>query len=183
MKARAFTLVEVLVVIAVITVTGLIITEVFFRSIRGGNKAEILSKIKQNGQSALETMDKTIRKADGVICTSTLPSTVVIIHEGKYFRFRYNPPFPTQKPVRNGYITRDSRESCTDPTPPNAITLTDTSSRNGVSVVSGSFLRQRQAGFKDVIVISFKVGPAVGTPVAILAQVDPVTFKTTVELR
>ncbi len=65
---RGFTLAEILVVIGVMSIAGLMIALVFQRTISGGNKAQILSYTKQNGQTALEIIDKTIRDSDNIFC-------------------------------------------------------------------------------------------------------------------
>lgn len=65
----------------------------------------------------------------------------------------------------------------------NAVVLTDTNSQSGVSLISGNFTRDRSAGFKDNVVIDFILSHAVNAPVSVAGQIDPVTFKTTVQLR
>ena len=58
---NGFTIIEILVVIAVISIVGVIIAEIFFNTLRGSNKSSLITKIKQNGQTSLEVMDKAIR--------------------------------------------------------------------------------------------------------------------------
>ncbi|MCL4366051.1 prepilin-type N-terminal cleavage/methylation domain-containing protein [Patescibacteria group bacterium] len=89
-----FTIAEVLVVIAIIAIIGTIMVTTFSNTLRGSNKAQIISAIKQNGQSALENMDKNIRNADNLVCNSSSPScsglgdTVVVVQNGTYTRYR-----------------------------------------------------------------------------------------------
>ncbi|MEK7617289.1 MAG: type II secretion system protein [Patescibacteria group bacterium] len=120
-KINGFTLVELLVVIGVLGFLGGIILMVFTNSLRGSNKSQILSVIKQNGQSVLETMDKTIRNSDRVVCpyfssptsTSTFLNTLVTVNRGTYTRYRFIPPFNTDQnqgicPTSNGCIFQDN---------------------------------------------------------------------------
>lgn len=68
---RGFTLVELLVVIAVMSVIGTISTDLFSSVIRGGNKANVINEVKQNGQQALDVMERYIRNAATVSGPST----------------------------------------------------------------------------------------------------------------
>lgn len=188
MSKRGFTLVEILVVISILTVMGVILTEIFFRSIRGSAKAEMTSRIKQNGQTALETIDKTLRSADGIICTNTDSSVVLFVKSGVYTRYTYNVATPTI----NGSLSTDYPNSgdCAAPTVSQTY-LTDVGSndpKTGVSVsatagTNGVFTRAKQAGVKDIITISFDIGVPIGLPAYLKQQIDPSSFQTTVGLR
>lgn len=193
---KGFTLVEILVVIAVVSVVGVIITTIFTRSLRGSNKAQIISQIKQNSQIVLENMDKTIRNADNLVCASNNPdNTLVVEKKGLYTRFRM--VIDTQG-TTNGSIQQDhpiptDQESdpklfidrvCNPQDPmASAVSLTNTSLQSGVKVITGSFTRNKQAGFKDAVRITFIFSPGVGAPKVVAGQIDPVTFETTVQLR
>lgn len=186
-KNAGFTLVEVLVVISIVGVIGLVLTQVFFRTIQGNNKAQISSNIKQNGQSALDIMDKTIRNSEKVVavCTSANQNdTLVVYDSGVYSRFRFVPPKETATPV-NGYIFEDQNGDCSAPTPPDSSVqlLTNRGLTNGVSVGKGGFSVSSQAGFKDVVEISFTVEASLGAPSQVANLVAPVSFDTSVELR
>lgn len=99
-RSEGFTLVEMLVVIAVLSIFGVLFLTIFTRSLKGGNKSQMIGRIKQNGQAVLEVMDKTVRDADNVICpkftdstfTTTSSDTLVVIKNGQYTRFRLIPP-------------------------------------------------------------------------------------------
>lgn len=115
-KVTGFTLVEMLVVMAVLSIVGTLILTIFTRTLKGSNKAQIIGVIKQNGQSILETMDKTIRNADHLICicpstncaASTNPqignATLVVVKDGVYTIFKYTEPQPPGAPTSNGMI-------------------------------------------------------------------------------
>ncbi len=197
-----FTLVEMLVVISVLSVAGMLILTVFTNSLRGSNKSQIIGVIKQNGQAVLETMDKTIRDADNLVCVSN--DTLVSIKDGNYTRYKF---ITTNKTTycgsENGCVVRDfpvqpstgdktqirlflaticTEQSGTDSSTPEV--LTDTNKQTGVSIIDGLFTRpDPQPGFKDVVSIKFKAKPGVGAPAALSGQIDDVEFQTTIQLR
>lgn len=201
---KGFTLVEMLVVIAILSVVGVLILTIFTRTLRGTNKSQIISAIKQNGQSVLEILDKSIRGADHLVCVSSEPNddTIVLEKEGTYTRFRFVLPqsivAAPQSCLVNGCIISDnpvpeSDESdprlfinsvcaSSDPMDKSAV-LSDTNSQTGVKVISGSFKQDSEAGFKDIVTIKFVLGPGVDAPKAVAGQIDPVTFQTTIQLR
>lgn len=210
MKKNAFTLVEMLVVIALLSIFGILILTIFTRSLRGGNKSQIIGIIKQNGQSVLEQMDKTIRNADNVVCLSNdNPSTtLIVVQKGIYTRYRFilpSPP-PPAVPTVNGLIQQDnpSKQPVAGSNPPREETdselknricavanqmsqpptiLTDTNPTTGVSVENGSFTPDKSAGFRDQITIKFNLNPGVEAPEVIRGQIDAVSFQTTIQLR
>lgn len=191
LTSHGFTLVEILVVMAIVAIIGTILVAIFTNTLRGSNKSQILAVIKQNGQAVLENMDKTIRGADNVVCpkqTGSPSDTLVIVKNGLYTRFRI-----IAQSSANGFIQQDSPSPgsdiklfidnvCTDPLT-SAVTLTDINDQSGVSVQSGSFTKNTQAGSKDSVNVSFTLGPGTGLPATIKNQIDAVTFQTTVALR
>lgn len=192
---KGFTLVEVLVSIAVIAIIGTILTAIFSNTLRGSNKSQILAVIKQNGQAVLENMDKTIRNADYIICVSS--SNLVIVKDGIYIRYRFEYRFeggviaqdqPVKQPIpETGEDETDAvfiSRVCGigDPMTEERV-LTDDNPQTGVSVEDGSFTRDTSAGFKDQLTIKFILKPGIKAPQAVSSQIDPVTFQTTVQLR
>lgn len=189
--SKGFTLAEILVVMAVVTILGIIIVTIFSNTLRGSNKSQLLAVIKQNGQSVLEQMDKVIRNSDNVICPKDFnPSnTLVVEQKGSYTRYRFtlktgssNGWIEQDNPAPTGDIAAFLNTVCTDPTSSSSL-LTDINAKTGVSVVSGSFVRDRQSGFKDKVTVEFSLSPGVAAPQIIAGQIDPVKFQTTVVLR
>lgn len=202
MIKKGFTLIELLIIVAILSVTGGLVLTVFTSSLRGSNKSQIVSSIKQNGQSVLELMDKAIRGADNVVCVDTAGSTLVIVKDGSFTRYR----FTAASGSSNGLIEQDmpvqpappASESdikvftdgvCTDPMV-GANILTDTNTSSGVSLVHANngtdlpfIVRYKVSGFKDGVTIRFALKPGIGAPQALAGQIDPVTFKTTIGLR
>lgn len=197
MKKYGFTLIEVLVVIGVLSVIAVLILTIFSRSLRGNNKAQILSAIKQNGQSVLENMDKTIRNADNVVCPAEKfsdPRTLVVRSEGIYTRYRFTDDgkIKQDNPVKQTDETTGQEETeakfvdrvClfTDPMP-EAVILTDTNTKTGVLVENGLFERNKSAGFSDQLKVKFDLSPGKDAPEAVAGQIDAVSFETTIQLR
>lgn len=60
---KGFTLIELLVVIVVLIATGTVIGSVLFSSLRGVNKTNVITVVRQNGDYAISQMAKTIRNA------------------------------------------------------------------------------------------------------------------------
>lgn len=201
-NGHGFTLVEIVVVMGVLAVLGTIITIIFSRSLRGSNKAQILSAIKQNGQSVLEILDKNIRGADNVVCPPPSSSSTTLVYEtqGSYTRYRFIAP-TTTSPLKNGKIIQDNptpteEESQQDPSvflgricnindiiEENQITeITDTNPLSGVSV-AGHFERDSKEGFMDIVTVDFTVSPGVSASPGLGGDIDPVPFVTTITLR
>lgn len=194
MREKGFTLAEVLVAIAIIAVVGAIMVAIFVNTLRGSSKSQALSVIKQNGQALLETMDKTIRNSNDVVCISS--SNLIVEGDAIYTRYRFIAPSPTA----NGLIQKDNpvkqiisgteetdeqfvdRICLEDDKMPDAVILTDTNPQTGVSVKESAFTKASSAGFNDQVTITFKLGPAVKSAQA-ADQMDPVTFQTTITLR
>jgi prepilin-type N-terminal cleavage/methylation domain-containing protein len=63
---KGFTLIEILVVIAIIGVVMGITSDVFIQIIKASNKANIVTEVKQNGDSVLNQLDRIIRNAEEV---------------------------------------------------------------------------------------------------------------------
>lgn len=171
---KGFTLVEILVAIAIVAMVGMILALIFINTLRGSNKSQILSVIKQNGQAAMDTLDKTIRNADNVACISASGDTLAVVKNGIYTRFRF----------KNDYIEKENLSdftatACSDPSV-SPVTLTNTDPKTGVSVTDGSFASDSLPGYKTAVTINFKLGAGVDADQSIS---DPVEFKTTIGLR
>ena len=199
---RGFTLVEIIVVLAIMAILGLVLTQIFYSTLRGGSKAQVSSIVKQNGQAAVEAIDKTIRSADKVVnlcpspfgvhgsaveigldCTTNC-SAIVIIKNKVYTRFLYVPADSSD--TNNGYIVMDTLTSpseCLNSTFGSDLSiLTDKNAKTGVSIESGIFSLSRLVGTEDVVTIGFSVMPGSGIQSA-YPDVIGTPFKTTVKLR
>lgn len=204
LKNSGFTLVEILVVLAVLSIVGVLVLTIFSRSLRGNNKSQIIVALKQSGQNSLEMMDRGIRNADNLVCVSkeisanpAVGNTAVIVKNGVYTRYRFVIP-PNDS--FSGLIRQDNpipanieednpvvfvRRVCNpeDPMASESLVLTDTNTQSGVSLANGTFTRSQLSGFKDSVTIKFVLIPAPQTPKAIANEIDPVSFETTIQLR
>lgn len=201
-----FTLVEILVVIAIFAIVGTILVTVFANTLRGSNKSQILANIKQNGQAVLDTMDRTIREADNIVCVTPSGDTLVIVKDGLYTRFRFigstiangsiqqDTPLQPPPPAAESDIYLFKRSLCTDDTNPlvNPTTLTDTNPQTGIAVVYSKdsigndlpiFDENPDPGYKNSLIIQFSLKPGIQTSSIITSQIDPVSFETTIGLR
>lgn len=207
MKKRGFTLVEILVVISVLSLMGTLILTIFTRTLKGNNKSQIVLAIKQSGQSVIDQLDKIIRGADKVTCTSTDKFTIVVEKNGKYTRIKITPQHAL---TANGKIEMDvprspknerskyydpaetpnfAQQVCSDPmgidTEDNALVtlLTDTNPGSGVSIKGGFFKKTRAGSFKEVVEIELTIGAGVEAPASVAGQIEPVVFRTSIQLR
>lgn len=210
--AGGFTLVEILVVIAIVAIVGTILVTIFANTLRGSTKSQILAVIKQNGQAVLDDIDKTVRGADSLLCDPGSSKTTVVEKNGVYTRYRILLQDDTVGPSscigtgKNGCVIEDhptrqrdetgvlETESafkttvCTDldPMPRAGLQvdiLTDTSEQSGVSVEDGSFNVSKPSGYKAELSLNLKLKAGAGVPPSVADQIDPVVFQTTVQLR
>lgn len=186
---KGFTLIETLVMIALLGLLGVIFANTLAQGLRGQNKTTTISQARQNGQLILDQVSNSLRSADNVVCIgdfgAALNSTMVLETEGSYIRYRFIPPANGQ----NGSIVMDRPASyapgaCSE-LMPNGVSLTNTDPVNGVSITNGSFSKSSSAGFKDIVTITFSVFSGVATTGTSESQVGPngVPFQTSVELR
>ncbi|AKM79167.1 MAG: hypothetical protein UX85_C0003G0036 [Candidatus Beckwithbacteria bacterium GW2011_GWB1_47_15] len=68
MRSKGFTLIEVLTVSGIMALFSLTIISVFLASVRGGTKARVVQRVRQNGDFAQETMARMVRAAETVTC-------------------------------------------------------------------------------------------------------------------
>lgn len=202
---RGFTLIEALIAVTLFAVIGIVAADLLNRSFQGNNKATLISRLKQNGQSALNIMGEAIRNSDAVICTGAYPNsgpppdpayasdTIVIVKNGVYTRFR----FYLQKALsaKNGYIAQDlitlngqNNQVLCDPgqlpTTTNQAYLTDTDTESGVSIKTGGFDYVKKDGVKDLVTIKFSMSQGINAVKGADTQTSSdVSFETTINLR
>ncbi len=175
-KDHGFSLVEALVVAGVIAVLGLVLVQLLTRILKGGNKTQVISLIKQNGQVALNTIDTTVRQSDNVICPdkNTSGNILVILKNGSFTRIWF-----VTGNASDGYIAMDN-PSVSDPTQANnpiipnpnflcnlttvAPTIIQTLTAPGsVSLLTSpapQFIRSSSSGSTDLLNIQFDLGPS-----------------------
>lgn len=181
-KQFGFSLIEVVLAIGILSVIGVIASNLLTRTYRTSSDADFLSRLKQNGTVASDILGEAIRMADSVVCYGPANnSKVIIIRDlaGKYVRYRFVEP--------GGYIARkediipqDLKTFCQeDLNTSNEISITDKDPISGVSITNGKFTYVPGAGGKDTVTIKFDVG----SPVNQYGQAAIVNIQTTVQVR
>lgn len=204
-RCAGFTLVEMIVVVAIVGVLGFIMTDLLTNTLRGQDKVQLLNHIKQNGQVTLDRLSNEIRQAEKIICVNDdftgNTDTIVLFKEGKYTRYRFYP-----EGTDNGYISWDNLspgdvvvqsrsffcESAQNTADKNI--LTDTDSRSGISLkyadTTGSFStkifnKDPNPGYKETVTIKFRAKQGVGAGTTSESSVNDegILFQTTVQIR
>lgn len=168
---RGFTLVELLAVMVVLIAVGGIIFGVLFASLRGSNKAALLTDVQDNGDYTLTQIARTIRFAQAV----EFPSSCVL--------------GPTPTPIATSSVTIRNYDqsqitySCTTGAggtiASNGASLLDT---QRVEVESCSFTCSQNSVYESpTIGISFTLNKKDANN--LVDNNAPVTFQTTINLR
>lgn len=123
-----FTLVEMLVVIALLGILTVSISEILFSVIRSSTKGEITKEVKQNGDYALAIIDQMTRNASDAACTGASSKYSITNPDGNVTTIDCNnTSFPSQISSASAYIA--------GPTPTIVQAITNTN----VAVSSCSF--------------------------------------------
>lgn len=164
---KGFTLVELLVVLAIFLTVGGVIISVLYISLRGSNKAEVVTSIKQNGDFALSQMVKSIRFAGSLNSPSScVPSqsassiTITSISDG-------------------AQTTYSCPANANDPITSNSAALVDT---NAVSVSNCSFVCS-QATVNDPPRVTIQFTLSAKTTNALQENTTSLPFQSSVILR
>ncbi|HKZ35768.1 MAG TPA: hypothetical protein VJ242_03580 [Patescibacteria group bacterium] len=72
---QGFTLIEIITVAGLMTLFALTIISIFLATLRGGNKAQLIQRVHQDGDYALNTIAGTIRNSTAVDCSDGLVVT------------------------------------------------------------------------------------------------------------
>jgi prepilin-type N-terminal cleavage/methylation domain-containing protein len=62
-ELRGFSLMELIVAIAILAGVGIVLSQIFISTFRSNTKTEILKEVKQNGEFALDVMTRTIQNS------------------------------------------------------------------------------------------------------------------------
>lgn len=200
---NGFTLAEVLVVMAIVAIVGTVLVLIFTNTLRGSNKSQILSVMKQNGQAVMDNIDRTIRGSDNVVCpvSGSSGNTIVVVKNGTYSRYRIARPVDIGLSApsicittgNNGCIILDNptplaSEATTRLCDPDALMssaqiLTDTNPLTGVEIESGFFTVSKPAGYKAIVNVKFTLESGALVPQVVRSQIDAIINQTTIELR
>ena len=78
---RGFTLLEMLVSVAIIAMVSVVLSQVFISTIRTNAKTEILKEVKQNGDLAIESISRMVQNAKSISCP-TATSLLIVNPDG-----------------------------------------------------------------------------------------------------
>ena len=170
-RERGFTLVELLVGMAILIVVATIGGDLIFNVIRSYNKANILAEIEQNGNHTMSIMEQQIRNAASVDPFAS-PSSSITLHTHQEKDITFSQVTVAGSSCNNGAIMRNSGSGDTP--------ITNTNEINGVNVSELTFTSD---GGGNMITIKMVLEEACGAPTRREFQVNPVTLTTTVVLR
>lgn len=196
MKQKGFTLVELIVVMTITAILGVIFTNILTQTLRGQNKVQVLNRVKQNSQTALDRIASDIRQAEEIVCPldNIGPNEAIVVNkDGNFTRYRLIPPV-TGSPSVGGYIAWDNPATntgtlCVDSiVDANKRYLTDTDPVNGISVDKDGinvFDVNKSDGYNDIVTINFKAIAATGSGSTYESMVKDggISFSTSVELK
>jgi prepilin-type N-terminal cleavage/methylation domain-containing protein len=131
-KNYAFTLIELLVVIVVLGILGVVGTDLFSSVIKGTNKANVIAEVKQNGQLAMDIIERNIREAT----TAENPPNPLPPPDYLTTGLILTTPSGT---VTFGFIPECTDKSCNGRITMNTTPITSTDTRTGVSIASVSY--------------------------------------------
>lgn len=168
---NGFSLIEVILTIGILAVIGVVSAGLLTRTYRSTSDADLIGKLKHNGERASNALSEAIRMADAVVCYDPLGERLILrTSEGKYVRFRFVPPdSPMGSPItKNGYIAKEENITpltfntfCQQsPDLVREISLTDRDIKSGVSISNGKFSSVSGIDDKDAVTINFDVNPA-----------------------
>ncbi len=193
-KETGFTLVEALLSATILAIIGIIMVSLLQQSFQLNSKSQLISKIKQNGQNALNTIDEAVRNADSIECPlpngTSGPLILVTVKNGTYIRFNIHTEsanngylgeemFPSSPGLNKSYcnysdvpINLVSEAILTDKTDP----ITGTSLKN---IAGDGF----SSSTNNSITVKFHLGPSVQAPNKFDSQTSNILFQTTLTVR
>ena len=190
-----FSMIEVLIAISIVAVIGIFTTTILTRTYRAGNQGASLSRLKQNGELAMDIMVDAIRNSEGVVCYggTAIRKTEIVIRtlEGKYTKFIFvDPGLAGNTVTSNGYIAKQENLSpssyatfCTTAiASPAPVPITNSNNNSGVSISGGSFQKLTpQSTSKDSVMISFTVNRSLSQGAT--TETDVALMQTSVQVR
>lgn len=82
-RRAGFTLIEVLIVVSLLALIFIVGANLFFSTLKGASKAEIVKEIKQNGNFALGIMKRMIRNSREIDCSTPNQITITNPDQGQ----------------------------------------------------------------------------------------------------
>jgi prepilin-type N-terminal cleavage/methylation domain-containing protein len=175
---KGFTVVELLVVVALVAILSAVATDIFIHVTRAYNKANVIAEIEQNGTLVLASMGNEIRDAATVSPAVVGNGIEITTREGDLIRFCFLPETATV----NGYIARrEGAGDCGVVAPASDTQITDYDFINGINVTNSVFTINNSAQ-PPVVRIEVSFSQPKGVPARIDFQAQT-TLSTTITLR
>lgn len=168
-KNIGYTLIELLIVVAILGTVGFTATQIFFTVLQSTAKADLTREVKQNGDYAISNMEKMIRNAKSVSCGSGAIILENFETPATQTTFNLSGTVPQQIASSSAFIGGASTSQGM---------LTNTK----VSASALSFNCNSVAGKPDLVTISFTLSQANATA-ARPEERASMNFQTTVSLR
>lgn len=73
---NGFSLIEILVVISIFAVIGILSTRALFQTLRSARKSDSLVRVRENVNYALGIIERQVRNAESINCTSVTPQNL-----------------------------------------------------------------------------------------------------------
>lgn len=189
MNNKGFTLVEALLSGAILAVVGVIMVSLLNQSFQLNNKSQLISKIKQNGQNALNTIDEVVRNSTSIACPTVAgggdPTFLVGYSNGTYTRIILHNEVPG---ISNGYVSEETFIAgsvpliyCDLASVPltNMVKLTSDDKNTGISLTGGVFTPSSG----NTITVNFDLQPSFNAAKSFDSQTSKVHFQTTLNVR
>lgn len=162
-RNNGFTLIEIIVVFGILALIGGLTSDLFASVLKGANKANTVNEIKQNGNYALNYIERVVRNSASVVSdpADTL-NLVVSDKDGKCIKFTIR---EKTEGVANGEIDVFNAPFCAYDNDGNyddgttfigaGKTLTNNDPFTGVSLVDGSFAVSAVGGNPTTVTVTF----------------------------
>ena len=169
-KSDGFTLVELLVVIAVLGILAGMGASIFMTIYQSYNKTRLTNQIRSEGERVIEDVEREVRNGQDVTLSGS--DLQVARTDGSTVVYHFEPQHAGPTPARgNGYIAK------------NGASLTSNDLTNGVNVSAFTFSIITPSNTpKQVVISSLRIAQSIDAPNRAGYQVS-VELKTTVSLR
>lgn len=163
---NGFTLIEVLVTVAVTGILTILASVIFINTVRNSKKTEISAEGRQNAALVIDRLQRDSRNAGNIVVTGTDTITIDSA-EGSQIVWRCH---PENSPTSNGFIGREVGGV--------ELTVTNRDTIDGVSVKACSFNSQ-----SELVTIDFTINEGVGVQTGPQEYGVSLPFRTSISKR
>lgn len=145
MKEDGFTLVELLVALAIFSVIAVITTSVLITIVQSNNKAKMINKLRSDGSRVMEELERDIKTAD----EASTATTVLNLRQNEDDFYQY----AIANNGGNNYIEKRQCTSFGAGCTTSLYSLTPTDSQSGLNVANGSSFTYNSHGEVEIVLI------------------------------